>query len=148
MIAGLAVEDVSNALSLLCDESHAPASLWHDHRALAAAKVAPARVGGSGTDELGVLRETDRLRYDLNAASVTLDRRARSLNAERLRRVVAGLRSSSSSEPVQVAVDRWMRAKGGRTDLADRLIDMRIAFGSLFLPKDKVPGTSDPLRKS
>lgn len=132
--ADLAVEDVSKALSLLCDESHPPAFLWHDHDDLAA--LGPLGHGWEwdGTGELGVLRETDRLRYDLNTAAVTLNRRARSLDEKRLRDVVAGMRSPG--RPIQVAVDRWMRAKGGGTDLADRLIDMRIALESLFLPKD------------
>ncbi len=65
--------------------------------------------------------------------AVTLDREARSLHEKQLRRVVAGM--SSSGRSVRVAVDRWMQAKGGRTNPADRPIDMRIVLESLFLPK-------------
>ena len=132
--ADLSVEDVSKALSLLCDESHPPAFFWHDHGDLAALGALGHGWECDGTGRLGVLRHTDRLRYDLNTAAVTLDRQVRSLDEERLRGVVAGMRSPGRS--VRVAIDRWMLAKGGRTDPADRLIDMRIALESLFLPND------------
>ena len=133
--ADLSVEDISKALSLLCDESHPPAFLWHDQGKLAA--LGPLGHGWEydGTGQLGVLRHTDRLRYDPNTAAVTLDRQTRNLDDKRLRRLVAGMGSCDRS--VQIAMDRWMRAKGGRTDPADRLIDMRIALESLFLPNDQ-----------
>ena len=57
-----------------------------------------------------MLRSTDRLRYDLDTAAVTLNRQARSLDEERLRGVVAGMRSPDRS--IQVAINRWMLAKG------------------------------------
>ena len=53
--------------------------------------------------------------------------------------------NSKSREKLQIAIDRWIKSKGNK-DNVDKAIDLRIAFESLYLPKDSIEQLSFQFR--
>ncbi len=52
---------------------------------------------------------------------------------------------SDIREKLQIAIDRWIKSKGNK-DNVDKAIDLRIAFESLYLPKDNIEQLSFQFR--
>ena len=53
--------------------------------------------------------------------------------------------NSKSREKLQIAIDRWIKSKGNKENV-DKAIDLRIAFESLYLPKDNIEQLSFQFR--